>query len=64
MDRLLSTDEVAAALGVAPQTVRAWRHARRGPRWLKVGRRVRYRGTDVELWLRARECGPAELVVS
>jgi DNA-binding transcriptional MerR regulator len=64
MDALLDTHEVAEWLGVAPQTLRYWRGEGRGPRWIKVGQRIRYRPSDVELWLRAREHGPTELEVA
>jgi excisionase family DNA binding protein len=54
MEQLLSTDEVASLLDVAPATVRYWRHAGTGPRAYKVGRHVRYRLAEVESWLDAQ----------
>ena len=51
MEKLLSTKEVADAIGIAPETVRFWRHAGRGPTVVRVGRYVRYRPEDVESWL-------------
>lgn len=33
---------------------RAWRAAKEGPPWRKVGRRVVYRWSEVEAWLEAR----------
>jgi len=35
-------------------TLRWWRHEDRGPRSIRVGRRVLYRQTDVERWLDAQ----------
>jgi excisionase family DNA binding protein len=46
--RTLTDIEVAARLGVSPFTVRAWRHKGLGPRFLKMGRAVRYRPEDVD----------------
>jgi hypothetical protein len=40
-------------------TLRWWRHEDRGPRSMRVGRRVLYRRIDVELWLEAQEAETA-----
>ena len=40
--------EVAARLGVSRFTVRSWRLKGCGPRFLKMGRAVRYRPEDVD----------------
>lgn len=48
---LLTPQEVAAWLGVPVATLYQWRHARKGPRCLKVGRHLRYRVSDVDAWL-------------
>lgn len=47
-ERVLSDTEVADRLGVSRFTVRAWRHKGQGPRFMKMGRAVRYRPEDVE----------------
>lgn len=45
---LLDEKEAAAALGCAICTLRNWRSQKRGPRFVKVGRRlVRYRRSDL-----------------
>ena len=46
--RTLTDVEVAARLGVSRFTVRSWRLKGTGPRFLKMGRAVRYRPQDVE----------------
>ncbi len=46
--RTLRDVEVAARLGVSRFTVRSWRLKGTGPRFLKMGRAVRYRPEDVE----------------
>ncbi len=45
--RTLTDVEVAVRLGVSRFTVRAWRLKGTGPRFLKMGRAVRYRPEDV-----------------
>ncbi len=52
-DEYLTSDEVAAICRTSPDTVRFWRHVRKGPRSIKVGRRVLYARADVEKWLAA-----------
>jgi predicted DNA-binding transcriptional regulator AlpA len=46
--RTLTDVEVAARLGVSRFTVRSWRLKGLGPRFLKMGRAVRYRPRDVD----------------
>ena len=53
-DRLLGPEEVAALLGVPLRTIYRWRSRHEGPRGYRVGRHVRYRLDDVELWLADR----------
>ncbi len=49
IDRRTLTDiQVAARLGVSRFTVRSWRLKGLGPRFLKMGRAVRYRPEDVD----------------
>lgn len=57
MAELLTPVEVAAELGMAPRTLankrsNPDRHGA-GPRFVKVGRLVRYRRADLESWLAA-----------
>jgi len=47
---LLTTDEVAALLKIAPATLVDWRHDQRGPRYYKMGREIRYKLADVIEW--------------
>lgn len=55
-DALLTTEDVAALLKVKPATLKQWRHARKGPKFISLGRRmVRYRRSDVDEWIRSRE---------
>lgn len=52
-DKMLTTEEVAAYFRTVPATVRYWRHVGKGPRSLRVGRRVLYRASDVKAWAEA-----------
>ena len=47
---LLTTEEVAALLKIAPATLVDWRHNQRGPKYYKMGREVRYKLDDVFEW--------------
>lgn len=54
-------DEVALAvrLGVSRSTLQSWRYAGRGPRFIKLGRLIRYRNADVDAYLQAHTRGKA-----
>jgi predicted DNA-binding transcriptional regulator AlpA len=51
LDRLLTTQETASVFGVAPNTLEKWRVSGRGPKFVHVGRRVRYRPADVAAYI-------------
>ncbi|MEH3033634.1 MAG: helix-turn-helix domain-containing protein [Aeromicrobium erythreum] len=51
MAEYMTTEEVAELARTKPETVRYWRHIRKGPASFKVGRRVLYARIDVEKWL-------------
>ena len=55
IEPLLNTDEVAKLVGLHSVTLAEWRTQGRGPRWVKLGRKVRYRPRDVEAWLDQNE---------
>jgi predicted DNA-binding transcriptional regulator AlpA len=59
LDRLLSARELAAHLGVPVTTLYAWRYRGEGPPGFRVGRHLRYRWRDVDLWIRGRREDPA-----
>lgn len=54
MSEALDTHQAAAVAGLAPGTLRKMRISGEGPRFLKLGRAVRYRAADLEEWLSAR----------
>lgn len=52
MDNLLAEREVAARLALSLSTLRNWRVSKRGPAYLKIGKRaVRYRLEDLEKFI-------------
>lgn len=58
MDRKLHEKEAAEQCGVAVNTLRRWRWEGKGPRYLKLGRAVRYKESDLETWLDAQAVEP------
>lgn len=53
-DRHLTVRELAARERVEPQTVHKWNARRCGPPFIKMGRFVRYRLSDVIAWEESR----------
>ena len=49
----LTERQVAEQLGLSVATIRAWRHRGKGPRFLRLGRSVRYLPADVDEFVRA-----------
>ena len=62
----VSPMDAAERLGVQPSTLANWRWTGCGPRYLKVGGRVRYRLHDLAAWLddQARESTSADSAAS
>jgi predicted DNA-binding transcriptional regulator AlpA len=60
MERLLTDIEAAEKMNLVPGTLRMWRLANTGPRYLKIGRSVRYRLVDIEEFLAQRVIEPSQ----
>lgn len=58
IEQLLTPVTLAEHLGLKETTLRDWRWFKRGPKYLKIGSKVRYRMSDVEAWLESREVVP------
>ena len=58
---LLTDREVAKLLNISWITLQQWRYQKRGPRFLKLNRNVRYRLADVEAWINALPTGGSQL---
>jgi excisionase family DNA binding protein len=55
MEPLLTTDQAAECLGVAGITLRKWRLYGGGPRFVRLGRAVRYRLGALEAYVAKQE---------
>lgn len=51
---LLTTTDAAAALAIAPKTLRNWRSQGLGPPFIRLGGAIRYRETDLQAWVDAQ----------
>lgn len=54
MTTLLNTEKAAEMLCLSEKTLRKWRWEGKGPHFVKVGRKVAYRMSDVQKWLEGR----------
>jgi excisionase family DNA binding protein len=58
VDPLLTREEAARYLSIRPQTLAVWASTRRyNIPYVRVGRAVRYRRSDLDAWLRERTVG-------
>jgi hypothetical protein len=55
---LLREDEAAKELKVRPQTMSAWRFRGQGPAYVKVGKLVFYRPSDIRAYVASRTVRP------
>lgn len=52
---LFCTEDAAAYIGIASHTLEVWRCSKRyNIPYIKVGGRVRYRRSDLDIWLKSR----------
>ena len=54
----LTEHEVAHRLGLSVATLRAWRGKRKGPRFVRFGRAVRYLSADIDWYVQANAVNP------
>jgi excisionase family DNA binding protein len=59
-ERHLTVPELAARLQVPVETIYGWNRTGKGPEYLRVGRHVRYRLTDVITWENSRTVSRAD----
>jgi excisionase family DNA binding protein len=59
MQNFVTEKEVARQLNVSLASLRKWRLAQRGPRFVKVGALVRYRPEELERWMETLPAGGA-----
>lgn len=48
---LMQPEELAVMLDVSTDTLREWRRTQRGPDYVRAGKNVLYRESDVKAWL-------------
>lgn len=48
---LMSPADLGRKIGKSPAALAQWRYLGIGPKFIKLGRSVRYRTSDVEAWL-------------
>lgn len=53
----LDEKRLCALLGISSVTATKWRAKAKGPPFIKLGRLVRYRRSDVDAWLRTNTIG-------
>jgi predicted site-specific integrase-resolvase len=58
MDQVINEVRAAEILCVAVQTLRNWRHQRKGPAYLKISRSVRYKLEDLENFMDSKRIDP------
>ena len=56
----LNTPEAAKHLGLRPGTLEIWRSLGKGPRYLKIGRRVVYELADIDAYAKAHAVETSE----
>jgi predicted DNA-binding transcriptional regulator AlpA len=57
-DEVLTEAQAAQALGISAAVLRSWRAQRRGPRFHKFGRSIRYLRRDVDAFIAASAVSP------
>ena len=62
MTDLYTPADLAEYLQVSERTLIRWRNTRIGPAWIRAGRHVRYRSTDVQVWLESQRREPVREV--
>lgn len=54
-DTLTTPAELAMKVKVSTRTLQDWRSKGIGPKWIKTGKVVRYRSSDIAAWLKSQE---------
>ena len=50
-DTLFSPAELSEFLQIPEETLSKWRYRRTGPKFMRMGKHVRYRMSDVRTWM-------------
>lgn len=57
-DALLTEIKAAAFLSLSSRTLQAWRSNDAGPAFVRAGRAIRYRRSDLIEWMNTNTCSP------
>jgi hypothetical protein len=57
-DHLLNPRQTASILGCTEATLAVWRRRSTGPGWVRVGRLIRYRHSNLIRWIEAKTVDP------
>lgn len=60
MSEKFNDKQAARRLGIAVQTLRNWRSMRKGPAYIRLGRRIIYRDQDLDAFEDANRIDPAQ----
>lgn len=63
-EKLLTAQQAAGLLQLAPITLSVWRSSGKGPPYIKAGGSVRYKVKDLKTWLAERTIKPTAGVKS
>jgi predicted DNA-binding transcriptional regulator AlpA len=59
---LVPDTDAAPELGVSPATLRVWRRRGIGPRFVRIGRSIRYRRADIEEYISKRTVETSDVI--
>jgi len=54
LEPLLAPTRVARLLGVEAETLASWRRKGYGPRWYRIGKKIKYAEVDLRAWMTAQ----------
>jgi predicted DNA-binding transcriptional regulator AlpA len=58
-DRMLKPEEVGVKLGVDVKTLTNWRYMQKGPKYVRMGKYIRYWLSEILRWSKEHEVDPA-----
>ena len=62
MPQLITPSDAAILLCVSPATLRKWRWEGKGPKFIKIGRKVAYRDSDINAFIDSQvRCSTSDL---
>lgn len=61
-DALLTEAQTAQVLSLSIRTLQSWRGRGSGPHFVRAGRAVRYRRSDIEHWVISNTVAPSPIV--